>query len=229
MAIRLFQPLNRSSSLDRFAAGLKRYIGEDIWLRSVADGRVRFPLGLGDYDHRLARSMDFIGVNYYTSDLVRFTPDPRRLFGTEQFAPGAEYSDSGWRGIYSQYAPEGLYQIIRELHPLGVPIYITENGLPDHDDDQRPRWLLAHLAQVHRALREGSDVRGYYHWTFTDNFEWSEGWGLRFGIVDLDPATQVRTVRPSGHMLGEIAGANAITRDLVARCAPELLPEMFGR
>ena len=74
-----------------------------------------------------------------------------------------------------------------------VPIYITENGLPDRDDDQRPRWLLAHLAQLHRAIRAGSDVRSYYHWTFTDNFEWSEGWGLRFG------PDRSRSSHPSTH------------------------------
>jgi beta-glucosidase len=110
----------------------------------------------------------------------------------------------------------------------GVPIYITENGLPDHDDDQRPRWLLAHLGAVHRALREGSDVRGYYHWTFTDNYEWSEGWGLRFGLVDLDPATQVRTVRPSGYMMAEIAAANGISRELVGRYAPAPVPRLMA-
>ncbi len=229
LAIRHFQPSNPERRLDRFAAGIKRYVGEDVWLRSVADGRIRFPLGVGDYHHALAGSMDFIGVNYYTSDLVRFTPDPRSLFGREHYAPNAEFSDRGWRGIYSQLAPEGLYEIVRELGAYAVPIYITENGLPDHDDDQRPRWLLAHLAQLHRAIREGSDVRSYYHWTFTDNFEWSEGWGLRFGLIELDPATQVRTIRPSGRMLAEIAAANGITRDLVGRYAPELLPSLYRK
>ena len=229
LAIRHFQPSNPQRRLDRLAAGIKRYVGEDVWLRSVADGRIRLPLGVNDYHHALAHSMDFIGVNYYTSDLVRFTPDPRPLFGREHYAPDAEFSDSGWRGIYSQFAPEGLYEVVRELECYDVPIYITENGLPDSDDDQRPRWLLAHLSQLHRAIRAGSDVRSYYHWTFTDNFEWSEGWGLRFGLIDLDPATQVRTVRPSGHMMAEIAAANGISRDLVSRYAPELLAPLFGQ
>ncbi len=227
MALRLFQPSNPRSKLDQMAAGIKRYIGEDIWLRSVADGHVRFPLGLGDYHSALAHSMDFVGINYYTRDLVRFTPDPRRLFGEEHFLPDGEFSDSGRRGVYSELAPYGLYQLIRELGIYDVPIYITENGLPDRDDDQRPRWLLAHIAQVHRALMAGSDVCGYYHWTFTDNFEWSEGWGLRFGVVELEPATQLRTIRPSGYMLGAIARANGITHDLVAHFAPELLPALF--
>jgi beta-glucosidase len=229
LAIRHFQPSDPAKRLDRLAAGIKRYLGDDIWLHSIRDGRVRFPLGVGEYHHDLAGSMDFIGVNYYTSDLVRFSPDPRRLFGEEHYALGAEVSDSGWRGIYSQLAPEGLYQVIRSLNAYGVPIYITENGLPDRDDDQRPRWLLAHLAQVQRAVAAGSDVRGYYHWTFTDNFEWSEGWGLRFGLVDLDPATQQRRVRPSGYMMGQIAYANGINRDLVVRYAPELSSQLFAR
>jgi beta-glucosidase len=227
MAIRLFQPSNPTSRLDRMAGALKRYLVEDIWLQGVADGRVRFPLGLNEYNHALANSMDFIGVNYYTRDLVRFTPDPRRLFGAEHFEADGEFSDSGRRGIYSQLAPEGLYQTIRNLGVYGKPIYITENGLPDHDDDQRPRWLLAHIHQVHRAIQAGSDVRGYYHWTFTDNFEWSEGWGLRFGLIDLDPATQERRPRPSATMYAGIAEANGITRDAVTQYAPQLLPLLF--
>jgi beta-glucosidase len=227
LAIRHFLPSNPQSRLDRFASGIKRYIGDDIWLQSMRNGRVRFPLGMNGYHHALDGSLDFIGVNYYTRDLVRFVPDPLRLFGEEHFRPDGEFSDSGRRGIYSEFYPEGLYQVIRNLDSYGVPVYVTENGLPDHDDDQRPRWLLAHIAQVQRAISEGSDVRGYYHWTFTDNFEWSEGWGLRFGLVDVDPVTQERTVRPSGRMFAAIARDNGITRDLAAQYAPELLATLF--
>lgn len=229
LAIRLFQPSRADRRLDQLAAGIKRYVGEHVWLRSVADGRIRFPLGVGDYNRELAGSMDFAGVNYYTRDYVRFHPDPRRLFGAEHYSASGEFSDAGQRGIYSELAPQGLHQIIRELGEFGLPVIVTENGLPDADDDQRPRWLLAHIAQVWRAIREGSDVRGYYHWTFTDNFEWSEGWGLRFGLVDLDPQTQVRTVRPSGYMFSALAQANGITPQLVRLYAPELLAPLAGQ
>ena len=227
MAVRLFKPSNPDSALDRLAGGIKRYIGESIWQRGVHDGRLRLPLGLHEYNHALDNSADFIGINYYTTDLVRFVPDPRKLFGEEHYAPNVEYSDSGWRGIYSQYAPEGLYAILRDVSAFGKPIYITENGLPDHDDDQRPRWLLAHIHQVHRAIQAGSDVRGYYHWTFTDNFEWSEGWGLRFGLVDVNPVTQERRPRPSAYMFSDICQENGVTRSLVERTAPTLLAELF--
>lgn len=227
MAVRVFTPSNPDSLLDRYAAGLKRYLGEHVWLTSTSDGRVRPPLGLNEYNHTLRDSAEFIGINYYTRDLVRFRANPAQLFGEEHYLPDGEYSDSGWRGVYSEYAPQGFYQIIREVSALGKPIYITENGLPDRDDDQRPRWLLAHIHQMHRAIAEGSDVRGYYHWTFTDNFEWSEGWGLRFGLVELNSETQERQLRPSAHMFSEIARCNGISSDLVGKYAPALLPILF--
>jgi beta-glucosidase len=110
-----------------------------------------------------------------------------------------------------------------EAARLGKPIYVTENGLPDADDDRRPRWLIGHLAALHRAVRDGADVRGYYHWTFVDNFEWAEGWGLRFGLVEMDPATQARRPRPSASLYRDIIRANAVTPEIVGQYAPELL------
>lgn len=227
MPVRVFSPSNPASWLDRKAAGLKRYIAEHVWLMGSIDGRIRFPLGLNEYHRTLEDSADFIGINFYTRDLVRFRLDPRLLFGEEHYHPEGEYSDSGWRGVYSEYAPQALNQIVQEVNALHKPIYITENGLPDQDDDQRPRWLLGHLYELYRAIQDGCDVRGYFHWTFTDNFEWSEGWGLRFGLVELDPETQERRLRPSAVMFSEIARSNAISRALVARYAPELSPLLF--
>ena len=223
----MYKRQNPDSALDRFAGWVKRYIGEEIWFDGMQDGIVRPPLGLNEYHKALANSADYIGINYYSRDFVRFTPDPRRLFGKEHYAEGGEYSDSGQRGVYSQLAPDGLYQIIRRVAKYGKPIYVTENGLPDHDDDQRPRWLLLFMHQVYRAIQDGCDVRGYYHWTFTDNFEWSEGWGLRFGLVELDPETQERWPRRSAAMFGAIARDNAIRRETVAEYAPEVMSTLF--
>ncbi len=227
MPVRVFSPSNPASWLDRKAAGLKRYIAEHVWLMGSIDGKIRFPLGLNEYHRTLEDSVDFIGINFYTRDLVRFHPDPRLFFGKEHYHPEGEYSDSGWRGVYSEYAPQVLNQIVHEVNVFHKPIFITENGLPDRDDDQRPRWLLGHLYELYRAIRDGCDVRGYFHWTFTDNFEWSEGWGLRFGLVELNPETQERRLRPSAAMFSEIVRSNAISRALVARYAPELSPLLF--
>jgi beta-glucosidase len=121
-----------------------------------------------------------------------------------------------------------MYHVLRRVAGLGKPIYVTENGLPDADDDQRPRFLLTYLAQMQRAIAEGVDVRGYYHWSFTDNFEWAEGWALRFGLVALDEATGVRTPRPSADLYSQIIHANAITREMVEAYAPEALDTIFA-
>lgn len=222
-----FNGLRQRNMLDRIAALIKRYVVERLWLQATRDGKLRPPLGRGELQPELVNTLDFIGVNYYTSSLVRFTPNPRALFGYESLNPSGELSDSGRHGPYSAYQPDVLYHLCLELDGLGKPIYITENGLPDADDDQRPRWLLGHLFQIHRAIRAGVDLRGYFHWTLVDNFEWTEGWGLRFGLFALDRQTQVRTPRPSAHLYGEIARQNAIPRDLVEQYAPRRVAHYF--
>jgi beta-glucosidase len=67
---------------------------------------------------------------------------------------------------------------------------------------------------VHEALKEGLEMRGYYHWSLVDNFEWAEGWQSRFGLAALDLATQQRTLRPSAAFYSAIAQANALTPDM---------------
>ncbi|WP_050436020.1 glycoside hydrolase family 1 protein [Chondromyces crocatus] len=148
------------------------------------------------------KTHDFFGLNYYSRDLVRFAPERfREAFLERNVRAGAEVNDLGWE-IY----PEGLGQLLDLWAPrAGVPVYITENGLPDDDDDQRPRFLVRHLAEVARALQRGLDVRGYMHWSLLDNFEWAEGYAPRFGLVHVDYETQTRTPRPSAALYARIA------------------------
>jgi beta-glucosidase len=121
-----------------------------------------------------------------------------------------------------------MYRALMRAARLGKPIYITETGLPDADDDQRPRFLVTHLAQVARAIADGADVRGFYHWTLVDNFEWAEGWALRFGLIGLDEMTGERRLRDSGRLFSAIAERNGITRDMVETYAPELVDAVLG-
>ncbi len=225
--VRLFQGLRPGHRLDRYAAGLKRWLFEHVWVAATADGKLRPPLGLNTCHAPLIDTFDFMGINYYTKDRTRFVPNPLTLFGQEQFTPGGELSDAGRDGPFAEFRPDGIYQICQEVRQFHKPVIITENGVPDRDDDQRPRWILAHLHQLHRAIQSGVDVQGYFHWTLVDNFEWAEGWGLRFGLFELDPETQERTPRPSAGLYGEIAQANGISPALVERYAPTLLPQIF--
>ncbi len=148
---------------------------------------------------------DWLGVNYYTRDLVRGVPNPGALFLDRRVPPGAPVNDLGWE-IY----PEGLGQVLRALAPLGKPLYVTENGIADARDTKRAAFLEAHLREVAGALRDGVDVRGYLHWSLMDNFEWAEGYAPRFGLYAVDYATQARTLRPSGRRYADIIRARAV-------------------
>ncbi len=207
---RLFTAQRPRNQLDKFAAWLKRYMLEHVWSAGVHDGKILPPAGRGVYDPRLANTADFVGINYYTRDHSRFTPNPFLLFGQEKFEDHTETTDHSRLGPFSQYSPDGLYQVCHEARKRKKPIYITENGFPDADDNQRGRWLVGYLSELQRAIKDGCDVRGYFHWTLVDNFEWAEGWGLRFGLIELDPQTQERKVRPSASVYARIAQENAI-------------------
>jgi beta-glucosidase/6-phospho-beta-glucosidase/beta-galactosidase len=115
-------------------------------------------------------------------------------------------TEYGWE-IY----PKGLYRVLKRVGRLGKPVIVTENGIADADDDQRTRYLVAHLRQAHHALRDGVDLRGYIHWSLLDNYEWSEGFTRRFGLAEVDLVTQRRTLRPSAYVYREIARTNSVS------------------
>jgi beta-glucosidase len=227
--IQIFEPQASGQGLAVWLTGLLDLLFNERSLQAVGDGRLRLPLGLGWLPHGpLIDSLDFLGVNYYTRQRVSLdlrqilTPAQEGRLALLQPTPGAEVSDFGRHGTYGEIYPPGLYRVLKRAARLGKPIYITENGLPDADDDQRPRFLVSHLAQVQRAIAEGVDVRGYYHWSLIDNFEWAEGWDLRFGLVAVDQETQVRAARPSARLFADIIRTNGLSREQVERYAPDL-------
>jgi beta-glucosidase/6-phospho-beta-glucosidase/beta-galactosidase len=111
------------------------------------------------------------------------------------------------------------------------PIYITENGIADDTDSQRPKYLLEHIAQVHRAIGGGADIRGYFQWSYIDNFEWKEGFSKRFGLVECDAADPEleRKPRPSAYMYSDIIRENAITDAIVEQYEPAAREGVFSR
>ncbi len=198
--LRVFDPSRRWSPLDRAVCAIYDQLFNQTLLRSLRRGSLAFPLT------RLARaqgprqSQDFIGINYYTRNLVRFNRRaPQELFGQRLVPAGAVTSDLGLE-IY----PHGLYLWLTSLAREGRPIYITENGVADRDDRLRPAFLVDHLRATLRAMDEGAKVRGYFHWTCFDNFEWTDGYAAKFGLLSCDLQTQERRLRPSGRLYAEI-------------------------
>ncbi|OQA12160.1 MAG: Beta-glucosidase A [Chloroflexi bacterium ADurb.Bin360] len=221
--LRFFDPANPRSLLDRLVAsvldrGFNRATFDAVW-----KGWWSLPMGFGPA-WSLRHTLDWVGLNYYTRDLVAFDRGAKEtLFSRLTHAPDAELLDGGYGELY----PEGLRRAIKRLWRMRLPIYITENGIPDSDDDQRPAALLLHLHQLWKILQNNIPVQGYYHWTLVDNFEWAEGWTLPFGLIEMDPATGIRIPRPSADLYTAIVRGNAITPALLDAYAPRLRPRIL--
>ena len=182
------------------------YLFNNLWLDAMTDGRLRLPIGRSTIPH-LAGSYDFIGVNYYTYSNVAWPPSLHKLYD-DTYPPQAIVGDGNYGEIY----PEGMFTVLKMAQKYGKPIYVTEHGMPDHDDDHRPMAILSHLRELWRAINFNFPIMGYYHWSLIDNFEWERGWTQRFGLIALDVATQKRTWRPSAHLYQQICQSNALTQ-----------------
>jgi len=161
-----------------------------------ASGSFRFgiPVGLFSYENKAAtQSLDFFGINYYSHVLLNLSLTDRVF--NQDFRSFEIKTDMP----YCIYA-EGLYRSIadasdRITKPQGIPIYITENGIADDKDDRRELFIKQYLYALHKALEDGYDVRGYFYWSLLDNFEWAEGYDMKFGLYEVDFKTQERKLR----------------------------------
>ncbi len=167
--------------------------------------RIESVMQPGD-EARLPFAMDFIGVQNYTREVVRHSYI-RPLVHAEIIAAdkrGADLTLMNW-----EVHPEGLYDMLRKFAAYpGVPdLVVTENGAAFEDvveggrvhDGRRVDYLQRYVAQALRAKQDGVPLRGHFAWTFTDNFEWAEGYRPRFGLVHVDFKTQKRIVKDSGY------------------------------
>ena len=134
-------------------------------------------------------TLDFVGLNYYSHLLVRF-----RGKADQPFTPVERPDDIQTDMPYAIY-PEGFYRALHEIARLGRPIYVTENGIADDVDDRRALFIRRYLYAMDRAMTDGVDVRGYYYWSLMDNFEWAEGYDMKFGLYAMDPDTLERNLR----------------------------------
>ena len=119
-----------------------------------------------------------------------------------QILPGpGPRNDLGWE-LY----PEGLLRLLRQAFArYHLPIYVTENGIADARGDARPAYLRSHAYAMARALAEGIPVKGYFHWTLMDNFEWAEGYAPRFGLYRVEANTRNRIPTPGAGAFAQLA------------------------
>ena len=161
----------------------------------------------GDMDI-ISQPIDYLGLNYYTCNHAKWHPELKRQTILKPVTE-VEYTHIGW-----EVNPESLTQLLLELNKEYAlpPIYITENGAACDDkliegevhDEQRVRYLNAHLNAIHNAITEGVDIQGYFAWSLMDNFEWAEGYSKRFGLVYVDYETQKRSLKASAKAYKEL-------------------------
>jgi beta-glucosidase len=202
----VFKPRRRKSVIDRWLSAFMDRRFNENFAESILYGRAPFPLNkFGDTLSEVRGTCDYIGINYYSRLRAGLALDsPRTWFFQLTVPPHKPQGDSGVEIPYGEAYPKGLRRAAERFASFNKPIYILENGVPDRDDRIRP-WLMRRaVKQMRKLLAEGVDLRGYFHWSLTDNFEWNEGWHLRFGLIELDPLTQVRRPRPSAQLYADI-------------------------
>jgi beta-glucosidase len=165
------------------------------------------PIQDGDLDI-ISQKIDFIGVNYYNEQPVAFDPDGQFKYSVKPSWQNT--SDMGWPTV-----PGGLARQLLWISGIsgGLPIYITENGYASDDkpdengrvhDIERIKYVRQHLEICADVIKQGVNLKGYYAWSFMDNFEWAYGYTKRFGIVHVDYVTQKRTPKDSAYFFRDV-------------------------
>ena len=193
-----------SNAMVSFAESLVFFESYNKWPHNLLLKRILEWWRNGQFVPKVISHCDFIGLQYYFHSRIRLNPFVSQ-WGFQFNENKLGVSDMGWE-IY----PEGIYYVLKSLKKYNLPVVITENGLADYRDKYRADFIKDHLVWVHKAISEGVDVRGYFYWSFMDNFEWNQGFWPRFGLVEVDYKTLERKIRPSAKMYAEICKNNEL-------------------
>jgi beta-glucosidase len=189
-------PLNAARRADRFAARMRDFALNTLCFRLLG----RPP----------SRVLDFIGINYYVRQVVRWSPrGMAALFGSEHkdrhSGGGRQFSSLGWE-VY----PQGLSAMLRRFAVYRVPLIVTENGIATSDEALRVSFIEAHVRSLAQAMSDGANVLGYFYWTLFDNYEWTEGRTAHFGLAAVEPSNQRRIARPAARAFEKICRSNSV-------------------
>ncbi len=218
-----FRPGIRYPRLNKAIARIRHRSFNNAIPEAVMTGRLRFlRWSIAIPEARLTQ--DYFGLNYYTQEDVQFDPfRPANVLKVGAYEKGADVSPTG----FIANRPSGFWEAIRWAIGFRLPVYITENGIEDDHDQIRPRYLAQHVHQLWKAINLNGDIRGYYHWSLVDNFEWERGWTQPFGLWRLNRQTQVRTRRKSAAFYARICRENALSSEAVSEYAPEVFNALF--
>lgn len=204
----LFVPCRKKSLLDILSTRIRHYYFNKLFITSLLSGWCFAP-GIAITRLPVKRSLDFLGINYYTRDFVHFAGImPPKIFG--DICTYIHHQDFGKRNFLKwEIYPKGMYEVLKEYSVYKLPILITENGICTEEDQERADFIKEHLGEVAEAMNNNVSVIGYLYWSLIDNFEWAHGYGPRFGLIEVDYATQKRTIKSSAYTYSEIIKNNS--------------------
>lgn len=195
----------------RLLAKLADYFFHELYMEAMVRGNIKLPLSNKGCKHCKDLYVDFLGINYYTRDIMELSLKPSGYFRYLRSDEQLYKNDLGW-DIYS----DGIYFACKKYYDLyKLPIYITENGISDKEDTKRPDFICSHLSNIARAISEGIDIRGYYYWTLMDNFEWLEGESANFGLYYCNFKNQERKLRRGGELYSLICKEKKLSKEMI--------------
>jgi beta-glucosidase len=216
-------PARKWHPLDRIMAWLQSKTFNDFFPTAARSGRLRFPHKITAVPEARG-TQDFLGINYYTQERIAFSfQHAEEQYSHRTYDPQSQLSETG----FIAHKPEGMFRALKWGEGFGVPILITENGIEDSTDKIRPQYIVEHIHQVWKGINHNWPIKGYFHWTLVDNFEWERGWSQRFGLYGLDPDTQTRTRRKSADLYEKICRHNELSSKMVESHAPQSLEKLF--
>ena len=207
----VFVPCRARWFMDRWVTTYSDRVFNAAFLEALMEGCWFVP-GIARWKIPEARgTLDFLGVNYYGRQFIRFGPRPGKWLGTScdlghHPREVTERTSMGW----DVHPPSFLSTLLRAGR-LGLPVLVTENGTYMVDDEKRWSFIVRHLEAMIQAMQQGTKIIGYCYWSLIDNFEWAKGFGPRFGLVEVDYATQQRRVRPSGWRFAEVCRTHRLS------------------
>jgi beta-galactosidase len=222
-------PFRAENEADVKAADFLSRMHNHFFPQAVCNGWVDANLnGVQDEDEmkdHLKNRLDWLGVNYYTRAVVKgkksllarlfagmaAVPEMAENYGficqpNSTSSDGRQATDFGWE-IY----PEGLLDALTAMQRYKRPLYIMENGVADAKDTLRPRFIIDHLKVLDKAINEEKiDVKGYFHWSLTDNYEWAKGFSMKFGLYEVELKTKRRKERKSATVYKNIIATGTV-------------------
>jgi len=148
------------------------------------------------------QSLDFIGINYYSRNLVdtkSWLPPHLFIDVCKDGCSRLKKNSLGW-DVY----PQGLYHLLLRFHRFSLPVFVLENGICTDDDTLRWEFIYEHLRHIAMAMEKGIQCLGYIYWSLIDNYEWDKGFGPRFGLIETDYNNYKRTIRESARKFAQV-------------------------